>query len=164
MGERHLPKPPSLVSGRDAAGSARDHEILRNAMSVENLELVRSHFEAFNSGDIERCLEFWRDDVELVVSEALPEPGHYLGRDAAAAWFDNYFRSFEPGYTFLLEEIFGVAGDVVVIAPHHGIGRRSGIEISGESAYLYRVEDEKIARLALYRDRGEALEAAELRE
>ena len=59
MGERHLPKPPSLVSGRDAAGSARDHEILRNAMSVENLELL------------------------------------YLGRDAAAAWFGNYFRS--PG-------------------------------------------------------------------
>jgi ketosteroid isomerase-like protein len=64
---------------------------------VENVGVVRSHFEAFNRGDIERCLDFWRDDPELVVSEALPEAGRYLGRDAAAAWFGNYFRSFEPG-------------------------------------------------------------------
>src|SRR5215207_3918593 len=95
--------------------------------------------EAFNRGDIERCLDFWRDDLELVVSEALPEPGRYLGRDAAAAWFGSYFRSFEPGYAFRMEEIIEVAGDVVVIAAHHGIGRRSGVEISGESAYLYGV-------------------------
>jgi ketosteroid isomerase-like protein len=80
-------------------------------MSVENVEVVRFHFEAFNRGDIERCVAFWRDDVELVVSEALPEPGRYLGRDAAAAWFRNYFGSFEPGYTFRLEEIFDVGGD-----------------------------------------------------
>jgi hypothetical protein len=63
-----------------------------------------------------------------------------------------------------MEEIIEVAGDVVVIAAHHGIGRRSGVEISGESAYLYRVEGEKIARVALYRDRREALEAAGVRE
>lgn len=127
-------------------------------------EVVRSHFEAFNRGDIERCLDFWREDRELVVSEALPEPGRSLGRDAAAAWFDNYFRSFEPGYAFRMEEIIEVAGDVVVIAAHHGIARRSGVEISGESAYLYGVGGEKIARVALYRDRREALEAAGVRE
>jgi ketosteroid isomerase-like protein len=66
-------------------------------MSVENVGVVRSHFEAFNRGYIERCLEFWRDDLELVVSEALPEPGRYLGRDAAAAWFGNYFRKLRAG-------------------------------------------------------------------
>jgi hypothetical protein len=47
-----------------------------------------------------------------------------------------------------MEEIIEVAGDVVVIAAHHGIGRRSGVEINGESAYLYGVEGEKIARVA----------------
>jgi ketosteroid isomerase-like protein len=108
-------------------------------------------------------LEFWRGDLELA-SEALPEPGRYLGRDAAAAWFGNYFRSFEPGYTFRMEEIIEVAGDVVVIAAHHGIGRGSGVEIGGESAYLYGVEGEKITRVALYRDAREALEAAGVRE
>jgi ketosteroid isomerase-like protein len=129
-------------------------------MSVENVEVVRFHFEAFNRGDIERCVAFWRDDVELVVSEALPEPGRYLGRDAAAAWFRNYFGSFEPGYTFRLEEIFDVGGGT----RHRRSGRRSGIEINNESAYVYRVEGEKIARVASYRDRRAALEVAGLRE
>jgi len=86
--------------------------------------LLRAHFEAFNSGDMERWVGYWRDDVELVVSPSFPEPGRHLGRDAAASWFGNYFRSFEPEYTVRFEKAFEVAGYVAGIARHQGIGRR----------------------------------------
>jgi ketosteroid isomerase-like protein len=53
---------------------------------------------------------------------------------------------------------------VLLIASHGGRGRTSGVEVKGESGYLYTVRDGKITRVELYGSGAAALEAAGLHD
>jgi ketosteroid isomerase-like protein len=134
-------------------------------MSEENVEIVRAHFEATNSGDFVQAAAMYADDVELVVSDDLADHGTYSGRDAVGRWFGDWFNQFRPGYTFEIRELLEVGTDrVVVVGRHYGAGRASGAAVEAELANAYEIRDEKIARVWLYRSRAEALEAVGLSE
>jgi ketosteroid isomerase-like protein len=66
-------------------------------MSKECVEIVRGHFAATNSGDFPKAAAMYADDVELVVSDDLPEHGTYSGKDAVRRWFGDWFNQFRPG-------------------------------------------------------------------
>ena len=134
-------------------------------MSQENVELVRDQFAATNERDFPRAMNHYADDVELVVdAEAFLEWGTFKGRAAVGEWFANWFRTFEPGYHFDIEETRDLGNTVLLIARHHGRGRASGVEVHGRTGYLYGLRGGKIARVELYPNRAEALEAAGLSE
>jgi ketosteroid isomerase-like protein len=134
-------------------------------VSQEDVEVVRDQFAAVNERDFARAMEHYADDVVLVVSpEAFLEAGTFEGREAVGEWFGNWFRTFEPGYRFELEEARDMGGTVLLVASHRGQGRMSGVEVRGRTAYLYRVRDGKVARVELYPSRDEALEAFGRRE
>ena len=129
-------------------------------MSQEDVELVRDHFAATNAGDFARALGYYADEVELVVpDDAFLESGTFKGRDAVGRWFGNWFRAFQRGYHFDLEEARDLGDVVLVVAKHSGRGRTSGAEVRARMAYLYGVRDGKIARIELYPGSTEALEA-----
>ena len=134
-------------------------------MSQQDVEIVRDHFAATNEGDFARALDYYADDVELVVpDDAFLECGTFKGRDAVGRWFGNWFRAFQRGYHFDLEEARDLGDVVLVVAKHSGRGRTSGAEVRARMAYLYRVRDGKIARIELYPGSSEALEAVALSE
>jgi ketosteroid isomerase-like protein len=134
-------------------------------MSQEDVEIVRDHFAATNEGDFARALGYYADDVELVVPEdAFLESGTFKGRDAVGRWFGNWFRAFQRGYHFDLEEVRDLGDVVLVVAKHSGRGRTSGAEVRARLAYLYGVRNGKIARIDLYPGSSEALEAVALSE
>lgn len=134
-------------------------------MSQENIDVVRGFFAATNEGDFGRAMRYYAADIELVVSgDAFLEGGTFKGSDAVGRWFGNWFRTFQPGYRFDLDEVRDLGDDVLVVATHHGRGRTSGAEVHGKTAYLYRVRDGSIARIELYGGRAEALAAAGLQE
>jgi uncharacterized protein len=133
-------------------------------MSRGNLEIVRDHFEATNEGDFPRAMTHYADDVELVVHGGFLETGTFKGSEEVGRWFGDWFRSFQRGYHFELEETTDLGHAVFVMASHGGRGRASGAEVQGTAAYIYRLREGKIARVEMYPTRAEALEAAELRE
>jgi ketosteroid isomerase-like protein len=134
-------------------------------MSQQDVELVRDHFAATNEGDFPRALGYYADDVVLVVpDDAFLESGTFNGRDAVGRWFGNWFRAFQRGYHFDLEEARDLGDVVLVVAKHSGRGRTSGAEVRARMAYLYGVRDGKIARIELYPGTSEALEAVALSE
>ncbi|HEX8855572.1 MAG TPA: hypothetical protein VF752_08210 [Thermoleophilaceae bacterium] len=53
---------------------------------------------------------------------------------------------------------------VFLDASHRGRGKASGIEVGGQTGYLYTVRDGKIVRVELYPTPADALEAAGVRE
>ena len=135
------------------------------AMSEENVEVVCDQFAATNERDFPRAMSHYAEDVELVVNpDAFLERGTFKGRHAVGQWFANWFTTFEPGYHFDIEEARDLGDVVFLIATHHGRGRTSGVEVHGQTGYLYRLRGGKIVRVELYPSRAEALEAAGLRE
>ena len=134
-------------------------------MSKEDVEVVRDQFAATNERDFNRAMSYYADDVELVVPpDAFLEAGTFKGREAVGEWFGNWFRTFQPGYHFELEEARDLGHAVLVVASHHGHGRTSGAEVHGKTAYVYRLSGGKIVRVELQPSRDEALEAAGLPE
>jgi ketosteroid isomerase-like protein len=131
----------------------------------ENLDLVRDQFGATNEGDFARVMTYWADDIELVVpTDAFLDGGAFKGKDAVGRFFAEWFRSFERGYQFNVEEARDFGGEVLVVARHDGRGRASGAAVGTQMAYLYRIWDGKITRIEVFPDRAAALEAAGLSE
>jgi ketosteroid isomerase-like protein len=135
-------------------------------MSEENIRVVRDHFAATNERDFPRAMSYYAEDVELVVeANAFLDSGTFKGRNAVGRWFGDWFRTFEPGYQFDIEEERDLGDDVVLlVASHRGRGRSSGVEVQGRMSYLYRFRDGRIVRVELYRSADGALEAAGLSE
>ena len=132
-------------------------------MAREDVQVVLDQFAAVNGRDFPRAMGHYAEDVELVVdSDAFLESGRFKGRDAVGRWFGNWFRTFEPGYRFEIEEARDLGDHVLLIASHRGRGRASGVEVRGETAYLYRVRDGEVVRAELYSSGAEALAAAGL--
>jgi ketosteroid isomerase-like protein len=132
-------------------------------MSQKNVDLVRAQFEAVNERDFERAMSFYADDVVLVVhADAFLQSGTFEGSEAVGEYFGDWFRTFEPGYRFELDEMRDLGDVVFLAATHRGRGRASGVEVGGKHGYLYTVREGKIARAELYRSAAAALEAAGL--
>jgi ketosteroid isomerase-like protein len=135
------------------------------AMSHENVEVVLDQFAATNERDFPRAMSHYAEDVELVVDpDAFLERGTFKGRDAVGQWFANWFRTFEPGYHFDIEEARDLGDAVLLVACHHGRGRTSGVDVHGQTGNLYGFRAGKIVRVELYPSRTAALEAAGLPE
>jgi ketosteroid isomerase-like protein len=130
-----------------------------------DVDVVLEQFGAVNEGDFERAMSYYADEVELFVDAgAFLESGTFTGRDAVGEWFGNWFRSFERGYRFDIEDARDLGDDVLLVAGHRGRGRTSGAEVHGRNGYLYRVRDGRIVRVEIYPGGAEALEAAGSRE
>jgi ketosteroid isomerase-like protein len=129
-------------------------------VSQQDVEVIREQFAATNRRDFARAMEFYVDDVSMDVRGGL-NPGSFEGKEAVGDWFGDWIGTFEPGYLFEIQEVRDLGGGAVyVFATHGGRGRGSGVEVKGETAYLYRVRQGKIVRVALFMDAEEAREAA----
>ena len=127
-------------------------------MARADVDVVLAQFAATNEGDFDRAMTYYAEDVVLVVhAEAFLQGGRYKGRDAVGRWFGDWFATFEPGYSFEIEEARDL-GDVVFLdASHRGRGRSSGAEVHGRTGYLYAVRDGKIVRAELFATPAAAL-------
>jgi uncharacterized protein len=134
-------------------------------MSQENVEIVRSGYEAFARGDVDSVLD--RLDPEVDWHPAIgPLVGveSVRGREAMRRFLTrDLFDGFDQ---FRAEPLsFEDLGDfVLVMGRYIGRGESSGIEMDQRVATLYELRDGKTVTMRDYATREEALEAAGLSE
>jgi uncharacterized protein len=136
-------------------------------MSQENVEVVRSVYEASARGDSRAVLAFYDPDVVFDVTHgAVGEVagrtvhhGHEGLRSFFRAWYDAW-ESVEPD----LRELLDAGEHVVSVEITRGRGRASGVEVEIEQYGVWTFLGGKIVRVTWFTDRAEALEAAGLRE
>jgi ketosteroid isomerase-like protein len=129
-------------------------------MSQDNVQIVRAGFEAFNSGAMERILEFAHPDFEAVVPPELSaEPDIYRGHDGIR----RYFQSFEDA----MDEIrfegdrFWEKGDSVVVSVRiTAKGRQTAIPVVQRIAQVWTFRDGRALSVRSYASVAEALAAA----
>ncbi len=130
-------------------------------MSQENVEVLRSGYEAWNRGDRDSAFEYLEQEFEMHLPEGGMNVGIFKGREGVTKLFENYLEVFD---SFQMEpEEFFEAGDQIVVFRTPARGKGSGVEVEFRPATSGRCEG-KAARLEIFPERQRALEAVGLSE
>jgi ketosteroid isomerase-like protein len=133
-------------------------------MSQENVDLLRRAFEY-----VERTGEILPEAVhsdfvwDTTTFRSAIMPGTFVGIDEINAWLADWLEGFED-LSFDIEEVFDAGDQVVTIARQRAKGKHGGPEVEMRVGQVWTFRDGLIARMEMYADRNEALEAAGLSE
>ena len=130
-------------------------------MSVEDVEIVRRSFEAFQRGGPEAMLGLFSDDV--ITYRAEPDGATFEGkagfRDAAADWTEDF-----SDWQVHPQEFTGLGRGVLVRVLQVAQGRGSGARVEEDYWFLFELTGSKISKLSFYSRYEDALDAAGLSE
>ena len=132
-------------------------------MSQENVEIVQRSIAAYNRRDFEalRELSHAKMEVDWSASRGL-EAGVYRGLEEVLGFYRNFLDMFEQ--VDVQPTRFIKSGESVVVPNTAYIRGRDGIEAVARSALIFEVRGGAVARICLYQEMHEALEAAGLSE
>ena len=126
---------------------------------MENVEIVRGAFEAFERGDVSRMVDLMADD--LVTHRIDPDDAVYHGKEgwfrAAMDWTEDFNE-----WTVTAEEFVEAGDDVLVRARQTARGEASGVPVESEMWFRFTMREGKVARMTFHTRRNEAFEAAGL--
>jgi ketosteroid isomerase-like protein len=128
-----------------------------NAMSRENVELVRRIYSAWNRGESARA--FIDEAVEYVNPPYAVERGIRRGRRSFALMRDSY-----ETWSFRIDELIDAGDEVTVLGRYEARGRGSGLEMEGDQGHVWTVRDGKAVRFRWFHSHEEARAAAGPRE
>jgi ketosteroid isomerase-like protein len=132
-------------------------------MSRENVEVVRRWVDAYNRRDWTALQRHYSPNAEIDWSRSRgPLKGVYRGQQGIDAFGDEFFSIFE-NIRLEVHEYAAGGSDVVVPNTAHLKGR-DGIEVIARSAFVFTIENGLVARLRMFQERQQALEAAGLSE
>jgi ketosteroid isomerase-like protein len=129
-------------------------------LSSPNVEIVRRAYEAFNHEGQKAMLAYLHADIEWDESE-LParRPGIYHGHEGVIRVMAENAALWEDIKIAIDDIREGDGGQVVVFIRATGRGRHTGVDVELASAQVWSLREGKTARVRLYLDRQEALEA-----
>jgi ketosteroid isomerase-like protein len=132
-------------------------------MSEQNVEVIRSLYDATARGDAAAALSLIDPDIEINYRGAVPDlhgrdlQGH-AGMAEVMATITGEFSEFhaEP------EELIDAGDRVVVVVFQRGRGKASGLDVERRVGQVWTVADGSAIRWQIFNDREEALAAAGL--
>ena len=133
-------------------------------MSEENVEIVRRAFEDPLGREGDAFLDAFSSDVVVEQGPALPDARTYHGHDGLKKVISEWTQVFE-GLVITPKEFIDIGDDKVLVRVHQEAqGGGSGVPIEFDTWFIYSVTGGKIARLDMFNERRQALEAAGLSE
>jgi ketosteroid isomerase-like protein len=132
-------------------------------MSEENVEVVRSFYDAWARHDLPGPAELMDPEIEYVNPAGAVEPGTRRGRTAFRRAVEKAFEGWET-WQIEPEQFRTVEDQVAVVLRYRARWRRSGIEVESRESALWTLREGKVARYAWFQEPDEALEAAGLSE
>ena len=127
-------------------------------MSQENVEIVRSIYEAANRRDWDAVFRDQHPDTEQI----LPSPyGPYRGREEIQGYWEDLSAAFDAGITEP-EQVFESGDQVVVVIKSRARPKGSSAELEIRNGHLWTFRDGKVASMRVFPEPEKALEAAGL--
>jgi ketosteroid isomerase-like protein len=127
-------------------------------MSEPNVVIVRAAIDAINRRDWEGAFENAAPEFEYDLSRTESLLRGVYSRDQMSGVIEEFLDPWDA-YRYEPHE-FIEAGDHVVVPFTTHFRGRDGIEVEGHATFVWTVRERVVARLALYQDLDEALEAA----
>ena len=121
---------------------------------LENVELVKQGFAAFQRGDIATVLNFFSDDIDFrdsMPAEIWPWAGKRRGRAQVAEFYAGLaevaeFEQFEP------QEFIAQGNTVVVLAFERFRIKATGRTVENEVVTVFTFSEGKVVQLRTYED------------
>jgi ketosteroid isomerase-like protein len=137
-------------------------------MSQENVDLLRSLFEAVARRDTATAAAFYDPEIEWDNTrgplQGMIERKIYRGYEGLGRWWREYREAWESAWDEV-EDLIDAGDQVVSVQTMHGRGKASGVAVElAHVAVVWTFRQGKIVRVRLFTTRAEALEAAGLRE
>jgi ketosteroid isomerase-like protein len=131
-------------------------------MSQENVEIVRRWYDAFNRGDIDAVIALLAPGFEFDTTRSLFLNRGIFGPDLVRTWMAEW-REHWASSRYEADEYIEAGEHVVTPFTNRLLGR-DGIELQAVGVFVWTIRDQAVARLCLYQERDEALEAVGLSE
>jgi ketosteroid isomerase-like protein len=149
----------ALLEGATSSG-------ILEAMSAENVEVVRRAWNAWISGDLSALFAMFDPEVVWDTTNFVgwPEDDVYSGSEGVRRFFEAWLAGWES-YEAGVDEILDVDDvRVLVLCWQRGIGPGSRVPVEMDFAQLCTLRRGRIWRMDAYSDRRSALQAAGLEE
>lgn len=111
--------------------------------AVENAEVVRRGYAAFNAADVDALLQLFAEDSSWHTPGRSPIAGDYEGRDAVFGQFGRYGGDTAGTFKAELKQVF-TADDGRVIGLHHNSAERDGKKLDTDCCLVFEVADGRI--------------------
>jgi uncharacterized protein len=131
-------------------------------MSEENVDIVRSIYEAFNRRDWDAAFRDQAPDVEYTTPPGI-NAGTYRGREEIQDFWEQMSAPFEA-WTTEPEELIESGDQVVVVVKARMRPRGSSAEIERRNGNLWTIRDGMAVSMRVFAKPEEALAAAGLSE
>jgi ketosteroid isomerase-like protein len=114
---------------------------------ADDIEVLRSGYEAFGRGDIEAIVEDFHDDVEFVGpnSQGVPGAGAYQGKAAVAGLLAG-MRERWDALSWSPEEFIREGETVVVLGAMEGRAKGTGTQVTVPFVHIWRMSGGKVRR------------------
>jgi ketosteroid isomerase-like protein len=132
-------------------------------MSRDNVEIVRSIYEAANRRDWDAAFRDQASEVEYTTPPRGPNAGTYRGREEIQGIWEEMLTAFDAA-SAEPEEFFERGDQVAVIVKTRMRPRGSSAEIERRTGVLWTIRDGMVVSVRIFPKPEEALEAAGLRE
>jgi ketosteroid isomerase-like protein len=132
-------------------------------MPRDNIEVVRSVYDAWARNELLGPADLLDDEIEYVNPAGAVEPGT---RHGLAAFRRAVEKTFEGWETWQMDpERYEAKGDhVAVVVRYRARGRGSGVEVEGRESALWTLRGGKVVRYEWFHAPADALQAVGLAE
>jgi len=121
-------------------------------MEGQNVEPVRSLYEAFGRGDVPGVLGAMTDDMVWHEAEGMPYGGVYHGGEEIAQNVFGPIIGDLPDFAVTPEEFIASGNAVAVVVRYTGTAKETGNTLNLPAVHVWDVRDGKIARFRQFID------------
>ena len=128
-------------------------------MTTQTAELMQAAVERFNGADLAGFAQLLERDMVMYPDPSWPEPGPYVGRDAAMGFVADWIVPWERVQLQVDEQVERDDGWVVSRCRWLATGKASGAPTEVPFTFVTEVREGRIATLKAFFDHAEALRA-----
>ena len=132
-------------------------------MSQENVEVVRTVYEAWARDDLPGPAHLFDAQIEYVNPRGAVEPGTRHGLEAFGRAVEKVFEG-QEAWQIVPERFVPIGDRVAVVLRYRARWRTSGVDVEAHESALWTIRDGKVVRYEWFHGPGDALEAAGLQE
>ena len=133
--------------------------ILSELMSEENLQVVRTAFDAYFRGDVPAMLELVDPSVIVTQLPDQPDPQTFHGRDGLLRGMAEWIGEWDD-YSIEVRQMRDFDDRVLVSCVQRGRGKGSGIQVEADVYFLFTLRAGMLVRWQMFQSEQQALDAA----